>query len=185
MKPCSAPGCTNMTANNLYCSRSCAARVNNAKSPKRKRSQVWCACGALVRSATTTVIMCRRCSADERRRRWLEGEDTATTPLGYLAQWARDYIWEEAKGACVECGWRRVHPLTGKPPLQIDHVDGNSKNNLRSNLKLVCPGCHALTLTWGAFNRVDGRRKYGLPERHPDAGRPERQVARERMKSRD
>lgn len=34
-------------------------------------------------------------------------------------------------------------------PLDIDHVDGNRKNNLPENLRLLCPNCHRQTETWG------------------------------------
>jgi len=33
-------------------------------------------------------------------------------------------------------------------PLELEHVDGNSLNNDLSNLKLLCPNCHAKTITY-------------------------------------
>ena len=33
-------------------------------------------------------------------------------------------------------------------PLELEHTDGNRKNNTRENLKLLCPNCHAQTPTW-------------------------------------
>ncbi|THA26217.1 HNH endonuclease [Streptomyces sp. RKND-216] len=48
---------------------------------------------------------------------------------------------------CAECGnegaWRGV-AMT----LQIDHVDGDWRNNNRENLRYLCPNCHAITSTW-------------------------------------
>ena len=54
------------------------------------------------------------------------------------------------KPECAECGltkWR------GFPaPLQLDHIDGNRANCMRSNLRLLCPNCHALTDTYAGRN---------------------------------
>ncbi|GGL71778.1 hypothetical protein GCM10010129_14230 [Streptomyces fumigatiscleroticus] len=48
---------------------------------------------------------------------------------------------------CAECGntgrWRG-RTIT----LQIDHVNGNWRDNRRENLRYLCPNCHALTETW-------------------------------------
>ena len=32
--------------------------------------------------------------------------------------------------------------------LQVDHIDGNSDNNYLSNVRLICPNCHAQTDTF-------------------------------------
>lgn len=38
--------------------------------------------------------------------------------------------------------------------LELEHIDGNNRNNLKNNLKLLCPNCHALTPTWRNRKRV-------------------------------
>jgi hypothetical protein len=37
-------------------------------------------------------------------------------------------------------------------PLELDHIDGDRTNNLLSNLRLLCPNCHALTPTYRGRN---------------------------------
>ncbi len=32
--------------------------------------------------------------------------------------------------------------------LELEHIDGDNRNNERINLKLLCPNCHSLTPTW-------------------------------------
>jgi len=33
--------------------------------------------------------------------------------------------------------------------LQLDHKDGNKRNNKKANLRFLCPNCHSQTPTWG------------------------------------
>lgn len=43
----------------------------------------------------------------------------------------------------------------GKPiPLELEHMDGNSSNNLIDNLTLLCPNCHSLTPTYRGKNKI-------------------------------
>lgn len=44
---------------------------------------------------------------------------------------------------CDITEWRG-RPLT----LELDHIDGNKRNNSLTNLRLLCPNCHSQTDTW-------------------------------------
>ena len=37
--------------------------------------------------------------------------------------------------------------------LQLDHVNGNRKDNRLKNLRILCPNCHSQTETWGSKNK--------------------------------
>ena len=59
----------------------------------------------------------------------------------------------EQSGKCNGCGlsnWQNL-PII----LEIDHIDGNNKNNVRENLEGLCPNCHSITDTWRGRNRRD------------------------------
>ena len=38
--------------------------------------------------------------------------------------------------------------------LELEHCDGDRNNNMYSNLKLLCPNCHAQTPTWRRQKKV-------------------------------
>lgn len=40
---------------------------------------------------------------------------------------------------CFYCGYDKHKEI-----LQVHHIDGNRKNNILENLKIICPSCHAL-----------------------------------------
>lgn len=59
---------------------------------------------------------------------------------------------EKVKYECATCfisSWQG-----SKISLQLDHIDGDNKNNLMSNLRLLCPNCHSQTETFGSKNKT-------------------------------
>jgi hypothetical protein len=47
----------------------------------------------------------------------------------------------------------------GKPiPLEVDHIDGNHKNNFPENLRFVCCNCGAQLETYKGKNKGNGRK---------------------------
>ena len=67
------------------------------------------------------------------------------------------YLHEKYGEACRICGWNRVNVVTGKVPLEVNHIDGNSSNNIEANLELICPNCHSLTANFRNLNKGSGR----------------------------
>lgn len=76
-RPCANPACSKPTLNPRFCSKSCAATVNNSASPKRRPESVCSGCHTPVRSG---VRLCSECLSRKRE------EEVARERLGYVKQ---------------------------------------------------------------------------------------------------
>lgn len=59
----------------------------------------------------------------------------------------KDFNWE---WKCFEC--KRKEWMGKRIPIELEHINGNNKDNRIENLKFLCPNCHALTPTWRGRN---------------------------------
>lgn len=83
---------------------------------------------------------------------WLEGSWNGSTSNGSLSSTIRKYLLIKANYTCTLCGWDKINPVLGYSTVEIDHIDGDYSNNLKENLRVVCPNCHSLTPTYKSLN---------------------------------
>jgi len=109
--------------------------------------------------STNNKFCDNRCQQDyyyqKRIKDWLE--NNITWGEMQVAGWAKRYLMETFGRRCVKCNlseWQE-QPI----PLEANHKDGNSSNNVLSNLELLCPNCHAQTDNYKAKNMGKGRTK--------------------------
>jgi hypothetical protein len=63
----------------------------------------------------------------------------------------KSFLIEERGHICELC---RNSEWLGKPiTLELEHIDGDNRNNEKNNLKLLCPNCHSQTDTWKGRNK--------------------------------
>jgi hypothetical protein len=92
--------------------------------------------------------------------KWKSGEKSGNIGINTrnISRHLKRYLLEKYNYKCSKCGWNKKHPTSGVPPLEIDHIDGNSENNTEYNLRVLCPNCHALTSNFKKYNNGKGRK---------------------------
>jgi hypothetical protein len=154
--------CGTETKNPKFCSSSCAASFNNKGVRRHGNAAGVCMnCGG-DKSNHRSKFCSNDCFQEYRKNdfitKWLNGDnDGCGAEGGLMSRRIRTYLMEQQNNSCIKCGWSEVNKTTGKVPLEINHIDGDWRNNSRENLELICPNCHALTPTHKALNRGNGR----------------------------
>ena len=88
---------------------------------------------------------------------WKNGLKSGMRGDYQISMYIKTYLFKKFNYKCSKCGWSKTNPFTGNIPLEIDHIDGNYKNNNEDNLILLCPNCHSLTETYKGANLNHGR----------------------------
>lgn len=158
---------------NIFCSHSCAAKHSNANRPREKwtaktrtvkvgsseplvyklKEVKSCVSCGISLTKTQTLYCTLQCQADHRFKLklalWLETGEAASNKA------IRKYITHLDGYKCSVCG---ISEWNGKPiTLEVEHKDGNSEDNCRENVCLICPNCHSQTDTYKGKNRGRGR----------------------------
>lgn len=99
-----------------------------------------------------------KCQAEDRYNkyieRWKSGQNVLTKNI---SRYIRRYLVEKLGNKCQICGWHEINLVTGRVPLEVDHISGNSKDISESNLRLICPNCHSLSPNFRNLNKGKGR----------------------------
>ena len=151
MNKCKNPECANLTDNPRFCSRSCAAIVNNKKFPKRIRQKYFCKiCGV--------ELPPRRTLCDEHNPQKIDWSKITLADVmyshesGYGASNRYTRIRDNAQvvyrnsgrpNQCERCSYKyHYHVCHIKPIHMFDPGSPISDINNLDNLMALCPNCH-------------------------------------------
>ncbi len=84
------------------------------------------------------------------RMAWAKGLTVTTFEKCKSAEKRKTFIIQERGHKCEICNLSTW--MDKKIVLEMDHIDGNRDNNIRDNLRLLCPNCHSQTKTWKGKN---------------------------------
>ena len=161
---CKRPVPYEKKSENTFCSQSCGASYSQRGRKRKPTPTFVCAyCG--VENVGKKGKYCNSvCNAESKKfdiSAWLKGEITGETFLG-CSRAIKQYLLDQCDHKCPKCGWGETHPTTGTIPLELNHIDGDSKNNRPENLEILCPNCHSLTPNFRALNKKSSRTHRGL-----------------------
>jgi hypothetical protein len=137
---------------NNYCSRSCAAKINNLGVRRNGDFAKKPPC-VVCEEITKTTYCGHECELKDKKRKRIEEIEGTGCLINYRTD--KKYLIDRRGHACEQC---RIETwLEQKVPLVLDHIDGNSDNNALSNVRLLCHNCNALTPTFCGKNKGNGR----------------------------
>jgi hypothetical protein len=137
-----------------YCSRSCSASINNMGKQRHGRPPRSCdTCGLQILGKKKYCN--NKCSARAKRQERYKDIEAGTYNCKGSLQVLRHYLIEHRGYKCESClnsAW-----LNQPIPLDVHHRNGNPEDHKLDNVQLLCKNCHALTPTYGAKNKGNGR----------------------------
>lgn len=64
----------------------------------------------------------------------------------------KKFLFSEGRNKCEGEGCGIDNWFGERIMLELDHIDGNPRNNTLDNFRLLCPNCHSITDTWRGRN---------------------------------
>tara|TARA_Y100000034_G_C6896755_1_gene413581 strand:- start:226 stop:714 length:489 start_codon:yes stop_codon:yes gene_type:complete len=131
-----------------FCSHSCSASYNNKA--RREPPNICFNCGEKTPSKNHKYCN-KNCYIQHQKNITLQ-KILKGTASSYVV---KHYLLKTFGHYCNRC--KNTYWNDQLIPIELEHIDGNSKNNSLDNVELLCPNCHAQTPTYKAKNKGNGR----------------------------
>lgn len=146
---------------NSFCSSSCSASHNNKTRAKVKPKFNCLNCNKeFVFKKTSKNKYCNNLCQQSFQYKayiesWKNGNENGEKGKGQVSKYIKRYLLDKFQNSCSCC---KISSWNEKPiVLEVEHIDGNSDNNLEDNLTILCPNCHSQTNSYKGANRGSGR----------------------------
>lgn len=138
---------------NKFCNSSCAASLTNIGNTKNLKTGKWKkkSCAECGESTDNPKFCSSKCFGTHKRK---EVEAIIEAGLYKMSSSGnnplRRYVIRKRGHKCERCG--RTEWMGEKIPIDLHHNDGDNRNNIPTNLTLLCLNCHGLTSNFGRKN---------------------------------
>lgn len=153
-----------------FCSYSCSAKYNNCRR-KKKETKHCIYCGKEINNSRKKTLFCsnncqKNFEYEEFLTKWKNGELDGSRGNKSISNHIRRYLLEKTNNSCEICGCNWVNPKSGKPIVEVHHIDGNAFNNKEENLQVLCPNHHAMTHNYKHNNKNGRTKRLKTPSSH-------------------
>lgn len=142
----------------VFCSRRCAVTYNN-KHRVRKDAKLIRPCRNCGKGNKNKIYCSNKCQGEHKSKEaYVEfvGAVDKEYSDSFSPKSFKKFILKEQNCKCAICGISNEWG-SGELVFILDHIDGNSSNNNRNNLRLVCPNCDSQLPTFKSRNKGNGR----------------------------
>ena len=123
---------TTLSSEKKFCNNSCSASYNN----KLRKKVNYCS-NCNIEIASWRIFCSNKCQGQHERSVIFEKIENGDTSFHHDTM--KKFMIYKYGEKCMECGWCSVHPTTGKVPIQLEHIDGDSTNNSLNNFPYKSP----------------------------------------------
>jgi hypothetical protein len=138
----------------------CKTTANSCPAIREKNSKGLASAYATGKRKSSKVVYASLPEETKNKMSWNRGVRNAD--FSYNGKGSHKYVLLQERGhRCENCN---LESWLGEPiPLELEHCDGDNKNNQKENLLLLCPNCHARTKFYRGKN-IPNQGKMKVPD---------------------